>query len=130
MRIEGAHALVAGGASGLGAAPVRRLHADGAHVTIADLNGETGGALARELGERAAFAAADVTEAERVEAAVAAAGPLRIAVCCAGIGWAERVAGRRGAHRLDPFETVVRVNLIGNFIVMRLAAAAMLGNEP
>ena len=76
----------------------------------------------------------DVTQAETVEAAVQAAaqagGGLRICVCCAGIGHAERVAGRRGAHVLEPFEKVITVNLIGTFNVLRLAAAAMLGNEP
>jgi NAD(P)-dependent dehydrogenase (short-subunit alcohol dehydrogenase family) len=128
MRIEGSGALVAGGASGLGAATVRRLAAAGARVTIADLNAETGEPLASELG--AAFAPCDVTDAAQVQAAVAAAGDLRISVCCAGVGWAEKTAGRRGPHSLEPFETVIRVNLIGTFNVLRLASAAMLGNEP
>jgi 3-hydroxyacyl-CoA dehydrogenase / 3-hydroxy-2-methylbutyryl-CoA dehydrogenase len=61
---------------------------------------------------------------------VQAAGGLRISVCCAGVGWAEKTAGRRGPHSLEPFQLVVSVNLIGTFNVMRLAAAAMLGNEP
>jgi 3-hydroxyacyl-CoA dehydrogenase / 3-hydroxy-2-methylbutyryl-CoA dehydrogenase len=130
MKIEGASALVAGGASGLGAATARRLHAAGATVTIADLNAERGSALAAELGDRAAFVACDVTDEPAVQAAVDAAGPLRISVCCAGIGWAEKTAGKRGPHSLQPFETVVRVNVIGTFNVLRLAAAAMLGGEP
>jgi NAD(P)-dependent dehydrogenase (short-subunit alcohol dehydrogenase family) len=130
MRIEGASALVAGGASGLGAATVRRLHAAGAAVTIADLNAERGEALAAQLGDRAAFVACDVTDERQVQAAVETAGPLRISVCCAGIGWAEKTAGKRGAHAFEPFETVVRVNLLGTFNVLRLAAAAMLGGEP
>jgi NAD(P)-dependent dehydrogenase (short-subunit alcohol dehydrogenase family) len=128
MRIEGAGALVAGGASGLGAATARRLHAGGARVTIADLNADKGSALADELG--ATFVPTDVTDADQVAAAVEAAGELRISVCCAGIGWAERVAGKRGAHSFDPFQTVINVNLIGTFNVLRLAAAAMLANEP
>jgi NAD(P)-dependent dehydrogenase (short-subunit alcohol dehydrogenase family) len=128
MRIEGAHALVAGGASGLGAATARRLHAGGAHVTIADLNAERGEALAHELG--GAFVATDVTDGAQVQAAVAAVEGLRISVCCAGIGWAEKVAGRRGPHSLEPFEKVIAVNLIGTFNVLRCAAAAMIGNEP
>jgi NAD(P)-dependent dehydrogenase (short-subunit alcohol dehydrogenase family) len=128
MRIEGSSALVTGGASGLGAATARRLHAAGAAVTIADLNAERGRALADELG--AAFAECDVTQADQVQAAVEAAGALRISVCCAGVGWAEKTAGRRGPHALDPFRTVVDVNLIGTFNVLRLAAAAMLANEP
>jgi NAD(P)-dependent dehydrogenase (short-subunit alcohol dehydrogenase family) len=136
MLIEGASALVAGGASGLGAATARRLHADGATVTIADLNAEAGAAVAAELGDRAACVECDVTDEAQVQAAVAAAaergGPagLRISVCCAGIGWAERTAGKRGAHSLEPFRTVVAVNLVGTFNVLRLAAAAMLANEP
>jgi 3-hydroxyacyl-CoA dehydrogenase / 3-hydroxy-2-methylbutyryl-CoA dehydrogenase len=130
MRIDGSGALVAGGASGLGAATVRRLHAAGAIVTIADVNAERGEALAAELGERAAFAACDVTQADQVQAAVEAAGGLRISVCCAGIGWAERTAGRRGPHAFEPFQQVVAVNLLGTFNVLRLAAAAMLANEP
>jgi NAD(P)-dependent dehydrogenase (short-subunit alcohol dehydrogenase family) len=135
MRIDGSAALVAGGASGLGEATVRHLHAAGAHVVIADLNAGRGEALAAELGHRAAFARADVTQAETVEAAVADAASqtgdgLRICVCCAGIGHGERVAGRRGAHGLDAFEKVIAVNLIGTFNVLRLAAAAMLVNEP
>ena len=133
MRISGSGALVAGGASGLGEATARRLHAEGAHVVIADLNQERGELLASELGERAAFVRADVTDADAVTAAVEnaaqAPGGLRISACCAGIGWAEKVAGNRGPHALAPFEAVVRVNLIGTFNVLRLAAAAMLGND-
>ena len=135
MRIDGSAALVAGGASGLGEATVRHLHLAGAHVVIADLNGERGEALAGELGERASFALTDVTRPDTVEAAVARAASqtgdgLRICVCCAGIGHGERVAGRRGAHAPEPFEKVIAVNLIGTFNVLRLASAAMLGNEP
>ena len=133
MRVEGANALVVGGASGLGEATARRLRAAGARVTVADLNAEGGEALAAELGEDTAFVAADVLEAEQVEAAVAAAseaGPLRISVCCAGIGWAERTVSRRGPHDLEIFSNVIRVNLIGTFNVLRLAAAAMVENEP
>jgi NAD(P)-dependent dehydrogenase (short-subunit alcohol dehydrogenase family) len=134
MRIDGSGALVVGGASGLGEASARLLHAGGAEVVIADLNEERGAGLAGELGERAQFVRADVTDPDQVQDAVAAAaalpGGLRISVCCAGIGWAERVAGRRGPHALEPFETVIRVNLIGTFNVLRLAAAAILETEP
>jgi NAD(P)-dependent dehydrogenase (short-subunit alcohol dehydrogenase family) len=128
MRIEGSGALVAGGASGLGAATASRLGAAGADVTIADLNEERGQALAAELGAR--FVACDVTRPEQVQAAVEVAAGLRVSVCCAGVGWAEKTAGKRGPHAFDPFDTVVRVNLIGTFNVLRLTAAAMLGNEP
>jgi 3-hydroxyacyl-CoA dehydrogenase/3-hydroxy-2-methylbutyryl-CoA dehydrogenase len=134
VRIEGSSALVAGGASGLGAATARLLHERGARVVIADLSEERGRDVAAELGDPARFVATDVTDSGSVERAVAAAAGqpdgLRISVCCAGIGWAERVAGRRGAHALEPFEQVIRINLIGTFNVLRLAAAAMLANEP
>jgi NAD(P)-dependent dehydrogenase (short-subunit alcohol dehydrogenase family) len=128
MRIEGASALVAGGASGLGAATARRLSAAGAQVTVADVDAERGRATATEVGGR--FVQTDVTDPTQVEAAVASAGELRVSVCCAGIGHAEKVAGRRGPHGLDGFERVIRVNLIGTFNVLRLAAAAMLANDP
>jgi NAD(P)-dependent dehydrogenase (short-subunit alcohol dehydrogenase family) len=97
-------------------------------VTIADIDAERGQALADELGGR--YAACDVTQPEQVEAAVATAGPLRISVCCAGVGWAEKTAGKRGPHALEPFQLVIGVNLVGTFNVLRLAAAAMLANEP
>lgn len=133
MQIEGSGALIAGGASGLGEATARRLHALGARIVIADLNEERGNALAGELGERAEFVRADVTDGESVRAAVDAAadpGGLRISVCSAGIGWAERIAGRRGPHHPEPFEAVIRVNLIGTFNVLRLASAAMSASAP
>jgi NAD(P)-dependent dehydrogenase (short-subunit alcohol dehydrogenase family) len=137
MQVEGASAIVFGGASGLGEATARRLHEHGARVTIADLNEEKGGALAGELGDEASFVKTDVTNADEVEAAVAAAaeataaeGGLRINVCCAGVGWAEKLAGKRGPHQLQPFETVIGINLIGTFNALRFAAVAMLGNEP
>ena len=134
MRIEGASALVAGGASGLGAATARALHAAGAAVVICDLNPEKGAALVAELGERATFIEANVMEAEQLQGAVDAAagadGGLRISVCCAGIGWAQRIAGKGGPHDLEIFHNVIKVNLIGTFNVLRLAAASMVDNQP
>jgi NAD(P)-dependent dehydrogenase (short-subunit alcohol dehydrogenase family) len=134
MRIDGSSALVAGGASGLGEATARALVDGGAAVVIADLNAEKGEALATDLGERATFVEADVTDegaiAAAVEQAAGAKGGLRISVCCAGIGWAERVAHKGGPHNLEFFTNVVKVNLIGTFNVLRLAAAAMSENEP
>jgi 3-hydroxyacyl-CoA dehydrogenase / 3-hydroxy-2-methylbutyryl-CoA dehydrogenase len=132
--IDGKSALVAGGASGLGAATARALAGAGAAVVIADLNAEKGEALAAELGPGASFVEADVTDAAAVSTAVeraaAAPGGLRVSVCCAGIGWAERVAHKGGPHDLELFSKVVQVNLIGSFNVLRLAADAMSGNEP
>jgi len=136
MEIAQVTALVAGGASGLGEATVRALHARGAHVVIADLNAERGGALVAELGaERAAFVPTDVTEPEQVQAAVDEAAtdgerPLRVSVNCAGIGWAERTVTRRGPAQLAPFEKVIQVNLVGTFNVLRLAAFKMSDQEP
>jgi NAD(P)-dependent dehydrogenase (short-subunit alcohol dehydrogenase family) len=132
MDIEGSGALVVGGASGLGEATARRLHAQGAALTIADVNAEKGQALADELG--ADFAACDVREEDQVQAAVEAAaagdGGLRICVCCAGTGFAQKIAGSRGPHALEPFTVIVAINLIGTFNVLRFAATAMLDNEP
>jgi NAD(P)-dependent dehydrogenase (short-subunit alcohol dehydrogenase family) len=133
VKISDTGALVAGGASGLGEATARALVAGGANVVIADLNAEKGEALAGELG--ATFVEADVTDETAVAAAVERAtglgeGGLRISVCCAGIGWAERVAHKGGPHNFEFFSNVVKVNLIGTFNVLRLAAAAMSGNEP
>jgi NAD(P)-dependent dehydrogenase (short-subunit alcohol dehydrogenase family) len=134
MQIEGAGALVAGGASGLGAATVRALHEAGARMVIADLNAELGEQLVSDLGDRATFVETDVTEPDAVEAAVEAAaggeGGLRISVCCAGVGWAQRVAGKQGPHDLEIYKKVISVNLIGTFNVLRLSCAAMSANEP
>jgi NAD(P)-dependent dehydrogenase (short-subunit alcohol dehydrogenase family) len=133
MQIDGAAALVVGGASGLGEATARRLHDDGATVVIADLNADKGSALADELGDRARFVEANVLEAEQLEAAVAAAteaGELRVSVCCAGIGWAQRTVSKQGPHDLEIFSNVIKVNLIGTFNALRLAAAAMVDYEP
>jgi NAD(P)-dependent dehydrogenase (short-subunit alcohol dehydrogenase family) len=132
MRIEGSSAIVVGGASGLGEATVRLLHERGALVTVADLNAEKGAQLAAELGVE--FLACDVREEAQVQAAVqraaAVEGGLRIAVCCAGIGWAQKLAGSRGPHPLLPFETTIQINLIGTFNVLRLAATAMIAAAP
>jgi NAD(P)-dependent dehydrogenase (short-subunit alcohol dehydrogenase family) len=133
MDIEGHAAIVVGGASGLGEATVRALHTAGALVTIADINPDKGEALAAELD--LSFAACDVRDEDQVQAAVQTAAAsdaagLRIAVCCAGTGWAQKLAGSRGPHPLVPFETIVAINLIGTFNVLRFAATAMIATEP
>jgi NAD(P)-dependent dehydrogenase (short-subunit alcohol dehydrogenase family) len=134
MELAGSGAVVSGGASGLGEATVRRLVEAGARVTIADRDVDRGAALAKELGHGARFMGADVTREEDVAAAVAIAadvGPLRVAVSCAGIGWAGRVLARDGTpHALDPFRSVVEVNLIGTFNLLRLSAQAIGRSEP
>jgi 3-hydroxyacyl-CoA dehydrogenase / 3-hydroxy-2-methylbutyryl-CoA dehydrogenase len=136
MRIEGSAAIVVGGASGLGEATARALHERGAVVTVADVNAEKGEALAGELGDGTRFVACDVREEEQVRTAVRAAveasgeGGLRISICCAGVGWPEKIASSRGPHQLQSFETVLAINLIGTFNALRYAAHAMLAAEP
>jgi NAD(P)-dependent dehydrogenase (short-subunit alcohol dehydrogenase family) len=125
--------LVTGGASGLGAATVRRVIAEGASALIVDLPSSAGSELAAELGERVRFAAADVRDEDQVQAAVAVAtelGTLRVVVNCAGVGTPGRVIGKRGVLPLEAFQTVIDINLVGTFNVLRLAAAAMIDNEP
>jgi NAD(P)-dependent dehydrogenase (short-subunit alcohol dehydrogenase family) len=125
--------LVTGGASGLGAATVRRVIAEGASALILDLPSSAGSELAAELGERVRFAAADVRDEDQVQAAVVAAtelGTLRVVVNCAGVGTPGRVIGKRGVLPLEAFQTVIDINLVGTFNVLRLAAVAMIDNEP
>lgn len=132
MDLTGASALVTGGASGLGLATARRLAAAGAAVTIVDLPTSAGADIAAELG--GSFAPADVTDAEQVAAAVAAAaasGPLRVVVNCAGIAPPAKVLDRDGnPSPLEGFERIVRVNLIGTYNVIAQASAAMAKTEP
>ncbi len=130
---ENTVALVTGGASGLGGATTRRLHEAGAAVVILDLPSSPGAELAAELGDRARFVPADVRDETQVQAAIDAArelGTLRIAVNCAGVGTPGRVVGKRGPLPLEDFQNVININLVGTFNVTRLAAAAMLDNEP
>lgn len=126
--------LITGGASGLGAGCARRLASLSANVVIADLNGEAGAALAKELGARARFVLTDVASAESGQAAVDAAvkqfGAIHGLVNCAGILAASRVVGRDGPHDLALFQKVIQVNLVGTFNMLRLAAAAMAKNPP
>ena len=135
MKIEGKVALVTGGASGLGLAAATTLHDGGASVVIVDLPSSNGETVAKELGDRARFSPADVTSESEVQEAVATAandfGGLHIVVNCAGVGFPGRVLTRDGApNDLDRFEFVVRVNLIGTFNVIRLAAAQIAEQEP
>jgi NAD(P)-dependent dehydrogenase (short-subunit alcohol dehydrogenase family) len=132
MKLTGSVALVTGGASGLGAATVRRLVAAGAKAVIVDRDEARGNALASELGQ--AFAKADVTDAAQVEAAITMAnsiGPLRVVVSCAGVGWAARTLDKTGKpHDLELFKTVIGVNLVGTFNVLRLGASAIAKTDP
>jgi NAD(P)-dependent dehydrogenase (short-subunit alcohol dehydrogenase family) len=125
--------LVTGGASGLGAATVQAVVERGASALILDLSSSAGDDLAAQLGERVRFAAADVSDEDQVQAAVSAAtelGTLRVVVNCAGVGTPGRLIGKRGLLPLDNFRTVIEINLVGTFNVLRLAAATMIDNEP
>ena len=126
MDIKGASAVVTGGASGLGAATAKMIVDAGGFCLILDRDGERAKAFAATLGERADYFAADVADPTEVEAAVelaASKAPLRLAVNCAGIGIGERTLAKDGTpHPLESFERVIRVNLIGTFNVLRLAA--------
>jgi NAD(P)-dependent dehydrogenase (short-subunit alcohol dehydrogenase family) len=130
VEIAGTSALVTGGASGLGRATAELLLGRGARVVIFDLPASAGAEVARELGAAATFVPGDVTSEEDARAAVAAAGDLRIAVNCAGIGSGARIVGRDGPYPLDRFRRVIEVNLVGTFNVLRLAAARMAELEP
>lgn len=134
MRVEGIHAVVTGGASGLGLATARRLVAGGATVTLFDLPSSAGQERARELGPRAHFAGVDITDEEQTRAAFAAAGrtdPVRALVHCAGRGKPMRVLDRDGAATpLAPFADVINLNVVGTFNVLRFAAEQMAKNDP
>jgi NAD(P)-dependent dehydrogenase (short-subunit alcohol dehydrogenase family) len=130
MQLTDSTALVTGGGSGMGEATARRLADAGATVVVLDRDAAKAEKVATDIGGH--FVAADVTKPDDVGAAVAAAvalAPLRTCIHCAGIGWAERTISRDGSpHNLDSFRTVIEINLIGTFNVLRLAASAMSAN--
>jgi len=131
MDVRGSSAIVTGAASGLGAATAAALAGAGARVIGIDL--AAGWERSAEPSPGVSPVPGDVTSAADVSAAVAAAsdaGPLRVAVNCAGIGTAGRVLSRKGVHDLDTFSRVISINLIGTFNVLRLAAEAIAGTEP
>ena len=132
MQLKDQAAIVTGGASGLGAATARRLAAQGAKVAIVDMNLKLAETVAQEIGGIAI--ACDVSDSAAGEAAVAAAakahGPVRVLVNCAGIGIAKRVVGKEGPMPLADFDRIIRVNLLGSFNMLRLAAAQMSTAEP
>lgn len=133
MQLSGNVFFVTGGASGLGQATARMLATAGAKVVIGDINEEAGARLAADIGAAARFTRVDVADEASVQLALASAaslGPLRGVVNAAGIAIAEKVLGKNGPHPLDAFVRVIRVNLIGTFNVIRLAAAAMASNTP
>lgn len=133
MKIEGAAAVVFGGASGLGEATVRRLRAEGAEVVIADLAAERAAGLASEIGAHAV--PCDVTDPESVQAAVDRAASLserglRVSVACAGVAAPAKLVGRDGPTPLETFADAININLVGTINTLRLAAAVMSANDP
>jgi NAD(P)-dependent dehydrogenase (short-subunit alcohol dehydrogenase family) len=132
MKLASAAAIVTGGGSGLGKATAEAFAAKGARVAVLDRNAEAAESVAKAIGGLAL--AGDVADSASAEAALARAaaahGPARILVNCAGIGVAKRVVGRDGPQPLGDFETVIRVNLIGTFNMIRLFAAAASRLEP
>jgi NAD(P)-dependent dehydrogenase (short-subunit alcohol dehydrogenase family) len=132
MDIRGHAALVTGGGSGLGAATARMLAAAGAKVAILDVNAKAAAEVAIDINGIAI--ACDVADSAATEAAIAKAaadhGAARILVNCAGIGPAKRIVGKDGPMPLADYERVIRVNLVGTFNALRLAAAAMQTLEP
>ena len=134
MEIKGCSALITGGASGLGEATARRLAADGATVTVFDRNEERAKQVVADIGGGANLLGGDVTDPDDCQRAVdqaAGAGPLRIAVNCAGTGWVGRVINRDGSpHDLEPFRFIQNLNVIGTFNVMTKAASVMSTLEP
>ncbi len=131
MDISGAAGIVTGGASGLGAATVRKLAAAGVRVVVLDLQDDLGEQVAAEV--KGAYVHADVTNAEEVQAAVDAAmemGPLRVLVNCAGIGPPQRTLNRDGSpHDLEHFQKLININLVGTFNCIRLAAVAIAATD-
>jgi NAD(P)-dependent dehydrogenase (short-subunit alcohol dehydrogenase family) len=131
MQLDGAHIAVTGGGSGLGEAVARALAAKGARVTVIDRNSEGAERVASAVrGHALALDVTDEAAGAQLDAAIAAMGPLRGLVNCAGIGGAMRIVGREGPMALDAFERIIRVNLLGTFNMLRLAAARMQGNDP
>lgn len=133
MDLKNKVVIVTGGASGLGGASAKSIVAAGGKVLVADVNAELGARYAAELGSAARFIHCDVTSEADGKAAVAAAlemGTLAGLVNCAGIGPPAKTVGKDGPHSLELFTKVININLIGSFNMIRLAAAAMIGNAP
>jgi 3-hydroxyacyl-CoA dehydrogenase / 3-hydroxy-2-methylbutyryl-CoA dehydrogenase len=133
MDIQACHAIVTGGASGLGEATTRRIVKHGGKVTVVDRDVERGNQLQKEHGEQTIFVKVDVTNEDDVRSAIEQSvlqfGSINTVVNCAGIGIADKVISRKGVHQLESFSKVISVNLIGTFNVIRLAAESMINNE-
>lgn len=133
MQIQDSVAIITGGASGLGEATLREFVSKGGKAVILDLNEERGNAIVSELGDAVRFQKTNVADEAEVQAAIEVAksmGTLRVAVSCAGVGWAARTIKRDGTpHDFNLFKKVIEINLVGTYNVLRLAASAMSQNE-
>lgn len=134
MDLKDKVAIVTGGASGLGRATTEAFLEKGGKVMIFDLNEELGNEVSKELGDNCAFTKVNVADEESAKAGIQATldqfGAVHVCVNCAGIGSAMKTMGSKGPHDLKVFQTVINVNLVGTFNVLRLAAEAMAKNEP
>lgn len=135
MQIQDVTAVVSGGASGLGAACVKRFIKNGGRVVIADLNEKVGTGLAQELGKNARFVKTNVSDENDVKRAMETAwsefGNLNVAVSCAGVGFPEKTVNKDGSpHSLESFQKTINVNLIGTFNMARIAASMMVTKKP
>jgi NAD(P)-dependent dehydrogenase (short-subunit alcohol dehydrogenase family) len=133
MQIQDHAFVVTGAASGLGAEVAEDLVRRGAQVVLADVAVDAGRQLAARLGSCARFVETDVCDSDSAQAAIAVAmqefGGLHGLINCAGVAPAEKVLGRDGPHRLESFERVVAINLVGSFNMVRLAAQAIVQTE-
>ena len=134
MEMVNRTAVITGGASGLGAAAVRRIVKAGGNAVIFDVQQEKGNALATELGRNVLFCLTDVTSEESVNTSIDKAkerfGSVHFCVNAAGTGWVERTISKSNSHSLGTFEQILRLNLLGTFNVASKAAFAMSANEP
>lgn len=134
MELGSCHAFITGGASGLGAGTAEAIIAAGGKATLVDRDAERGTAKAAELGDSARFRQADVTDEDDIIAAlkesIDAYGPLNLVVNCAGVATPGRIIGRKGPLPLETYKTVIMINLVGSFNVMKSAAVEMQNNEP
>ena len=134
MQLKETHAVVTGGASGLGLAVAKRIVQAGGKVTLLDVNETQGAAAAAALGERSAFIATDVSDEAAVNGAIDRAlermGSINAAINCAGIATPARMVGKQGAMAGAFFRKMIEINLVGTLLVAKAAAVAMQRNAP
>jgi NAD(P)-dependent dehydrogenase (short-subunit alcohol dehydrogenase family) len=133
MNIKDSVFLISGGASGLGAATARMIVANGGKVVLADMNRDSGAALAAEFGPNALFVPTDVADESACQSAIDATvthfGALHGLACCAGIAPGEKVLGKEGPHAIQTFARALEINVVGTFNLIRLASVVMSHSE-